>query len=74
MLCQNCRPLGPAGGWEAQKGAVLPYNIRNYQAKLIENLRRVQKFGVESFEHVKKPYMFTGSWMEYVRDLDGLML
>jgi hypothetical protein len=24
--------------------------------------------------HVKKPYMFTGSWMEYVRTLDDLML
>jgi hypothetical protein len=41
---------------------------------LIENLKRVQKFGVDSYQHVKKPYMFTGSWMEYVRSLDDLML
>ena len=74
MLCINCRPLGPAGEWEAQKAQVLPYNIRNYQSKLIENLKRVQKFGVDSYQHVKKPYMFTGSWMEYVRTLDDLML
>ena len=37
-------------------------------------MKRVQEFGVESFQHVKKPYLFTGSWMEYVRNLDDLML
>jgi hypothetical protein len=31
-------------------------------------------YGVETYEHVKKPQMFTGSWMEYVRNLDDLML
>lgn len=40
----------------------------------MENLKRVQEFGVESYQHVKKPYLFTGSWMEYVRNLDDLML
>lgn len=49
MLCTNCRPLGPCPEWEAQQKATLPYNIRNYQAKLVENLRRVQQFGVDSF-------------------------
>ena len=70
----NCRPLGPSNDWLIQKKTALPYNIRNYQAKLVENLKRVQEFGVESFQHVKKPYLFTGSWMEYVRNLDDLML
>jgi hypothetical protein len=37
-------------------------------------LRRVQGFGVQSFQHVKKPYLYTGSWMEHVRSLDDLML
>ena len=37
-------------------------------------LRRVQTFGVESFVFQKKPYLYTGSWMEYVRNLDDLML
>jgi len=32
-----------------QKKTALPYNIRNYQAKLVESLKRVQEFGVESF-------------------------
>lgn len=49
MLCMNCRPLGPCPEWEAQSSTTLPYNIRNYQAKLVENLRRVQQFGVDSF-------------------------
>lgn len=70
----QCRPLGTAAEWEAQKATTLPYNIRNHQAKLVENLKRVQEFGVESYQHVKKPYLFTGSWMEYVTTLDDLML
>lgn len=37
-------------------------------------LRRIQKFGVDSFIFNKKPYLYTGSWMEYVRNLDDLML
>jgi len=37
-------------------------------------LRRIQKFGVDSFIYQKKPYLYTGSWMEYVRNLDDLML
>ena len=57
-----------------KKQSNLPYNIRNYQSKLIENLKRVQEFGIESYQHVKKPYLFTGSWMEYVRNMDDLML
>ena len=70
----QCRPLGPSNEWMIQKKTALPYNIRNYQAKLVENLKRVQEFGVQSFQHVKKPYLFTGSWMERVRNLDDLML
>lgn len=67
-------PLGPVNDWVIQKKTALPYNIRNYQSKLVESLKRVQEFGVESYQHVKKPYLFTGSWMEYVRNLDDLML
>ena len=37
-------------------------------------LKRIQVFGVESFVFQKKPYLYTGSWMEYVRNLDDLML
>lgn len=37
-------------------------------------MRRIQNFGVESFVFQKKPYLYTGSWMEYVRNLDDLML
>ncbi len=51
----------------------LPYNIRGYQAALISFLQRVQDFGVASYQHVKKPYLFSGSWMEQVRSLDDLM-
>jgi len=52
----------------------MPFNMRNYQIKVVEYLKRVQAYGVETFEHVKKPQLFTGSWMEYVRNMDDLML
>lgn len=41
---------------------------------MLELLRRIQAFGVESFIYQKKPYLYSGSWLEYVDDLDGLML
>ena len=37
-------------------------------------LRRVQEFGVASYQFQKKPALYTGSWMERVRGLDDLML
>ncbi len=48
--------------------------MKNYQERLLSFLKRVQEFGVSSYQHVKKPYLFTGSWMEYVRNMDDLML
>ncbi len=66
--------MGPAKAWEKVKDQYLPYNIRNYQDKLVMFLKRVQEFGVQSYQHAKKPYLFTGSWMEYVRSMDDLML
>ena len=66
--------MGPAKAWEKVKEQYLPYNMRNYQDRLVLFLKRVQEFGVQSFQHVKKPYLFTGSWMEYVRNMDDLMV
>lgn len=68
------QPLGPARAWDQVRESYLPYNIRNYQDRLVLFLKRVQEFGVQSYQHAKKPYLFTGSWMEYVRNLDDLML
>ena len=73
-LCSVCRPLGPAPDWQNADRKNLPYNMRNYQIKVVEFLKRVQLYGVETYEHVKKPQLFTGSWMEYVRSLDDMML
>ncbi|CDW84796.1 ankyrin repeat [Stylonychia lemnae] len=67
-------PLGPPKEWEKVQDKFLPYNMKNYQERLVMFLKRVQEFGVQSYQHVKKPYLFTGSWMEYVRNMDDLML
>lgn len=66
--------IGPVAEWASQEEKFIPYNMKNYQQRLFDLLRRIQRFGVESFVFQKKPYLYTGSWMEYVRDLDGLML
>jgi len=72
----NMQPqgLGPVSAWEQQKDQFIPFNMRNYQERLLQLLKRIQEFGVESFVYQKKPYLYTGSWMEYVRNLDDLML
>eukprot|EP01022_Parablepharisma_sp_SALTPOND_P004974 TRINITY_DN1213_c0_g1_i1.p1 TRINITY_DN1213_c0_g1~~TRINITY_DN1213_c0_g1_i1.p1 ORF type:complete len:1048 (+),score=177.28 TRINITY_DN1213_c0_g1_i1:4476-7619(+) len=51
----------------------LPYNLKNHQELLINLLGRVQEFGVASSQHIKKPYLFSGSWMEQVRSIEDLM-
>lgn len=48
--------------------------MKNHQERLLGLLRRIQLFGVESFMFQKKPYLYSGSWMEYVKNLDDLML
>lgn len=40
---------------------------------LIKFLKRVQEYGVKADIHFKKPYMYTGSWMEYIHSLEDLM-
>lgn len=52
---------------------MLPFNIKNNQELLINLLTRVQEYGVNSYQHVKKPYLFSGSWMESVRTVEDLM-
>lgn len=52
----------------------VPFQMKQNKQKLLELLKRIQSFGVESFIYQKKPYLYSGSWMEYVQDLDGLML
>ena len=66
--------IGPVDDWLKQDEKFIPYNMKNYQQRLLQLLRRIQTYGVESFVFQKKPYLYTGSWMEYVRNLDDLML
>jgi len=66
--------LGPSSEWDKQQEQFLPYNMKNHQERLLGLLKRIQLFGVESFMFQKKPYLYSGSWMEYVKNLDDLML
>ncbi len=57
---------------EEEEGFV-PFNLKEYQDRLKFLLRRVQEYGAQSNQHIKKPYLFTGSWMETVAGLEDLM-
>ena len=52
----------------------MPYNLKSYQQRLLQLLRRIQQFGVDSSLYLKKPYVYSGQWMEHVKSLDDLML
>lgn len=43
------------------------------QEKLMEFLRRIQQFGVQSKLHAKKEYLYSGSWMNNVKNYDDFM-
>ena len=35
-------------------------------------MKKIQEEGVKVFQHIKKPYIYTGSWMEGVNSLEEL--
>jgi len=57
----------PLGG-PANNGIVAEF-IRE---KLIQIMKKLQDMGVRSNQHVKRPYLFTGSWMEGVSTVEQL--
>ena len=46
---------------------VIPNFIRD---KLFDIMRKVQDHGVQTYQHIKRPYMFTGSWLEDINKLE----
>lgn len=40
--------------------------------RFFEMMKTVQEQGVKAFQHVKKPFIYTGSWMEGVQNLEDL--
>lgn len=35
-------------------------------------MKKIQDEGVKAYQHIKKPYIYTGSWMEGVQSLGDL--
>ena len=52
---------------------VLPFNLKVHQTLLLKLLKRVQEYGVKADLHFKKPYLYTGSWMESIRTIEDLI-
>lgn len=46
---------------------IIPNFIRD---KLFDIMRKIQDHGVQSYQHIKRPYMFTGSWLEDINKLE----
>ena len=40
--------------------------------KLMDLLQKIQEYGIETNQFIKKPYMFTGSWLEGVNGIQEL--
>jgi len=40
--------------------------------KLFTIMKDIQEYGVQNAQHIKRPYLFTGSWMEGVGNLEDL--
>lgn len=57
---------------------ILPYEDEsNSIISLLRNqfftfMKKVQENGVDTYQHLKKPYLYTGSWMEGVSSIDEL--
>jgi Ca2+-binding EF-hand superfamily protein len=47
--------------------------LRRYQELLFKLLSRIQEYGVASYQHIKNPSLFSGSWMEKVQNVDDLI-
>jgi len=46
---------------------IIPNFLRD---KLYEIMKQIQEYGVLNAQHIKRPYIFTGSWMEGVRSVE----
>jgi hypothetical protein len=43
-----------------------------WKSKLVKIMEQLQDVGVKSHQHIKRPYLFTGSWMEGVTTIEQL--
>lgn len=50
----------------------LPAALKHYQESLFTLLSRIQEYGVASYQHIKRPQLYSGAWMESVRGADDL--
>ncbi len=50
-------------------------NVNRFvQQEFIELMRKIQQEGVNNNQYLKKPYLFTGSWLEGLRNLEDLFI
>ena len=58
---------------DKDEGVPISDTLRRYQEQLFKLLTRIQEYGIASYQHVKKPSLFSGNWMEEVQNVDDLI-
>lgn len=43
-----------------------------WKGKMVEIMTQLQEIGVKSYQHMKRPYLFTGSWLEGITNIEQL--
>ena len=51
------------------ENGIVPSFLQN---SFYDIMKRLQKNGIESYQHIRKPYLFTGSWFEGIKNLEEL--
>jgi len=46
--------------------------MESQKKKLMDFLRKIQEYGVQTMQHLSKPYLYSGSWLEDVKSIDDL--
>ena len=66
------KPLPKAAPRQNTKQEVT-VNTSKKQEFLLNTLKQIQEYGINSYQHAKKPYLFTGSWLEKVNSVEDLI-
>jgi len=46
--------------------------MESQKKKLFDFLRKIQEYGVQTMQHLSKPYLYSGSWLEDIKSINDL--
>jgi hypothetical protein len=48
------------------------FMIKGHAERLVDLLKSIQDYGVKSLQHLNKPSLYSGSWMENIKNIENL--